>query len=149
MNTSGLLQSKWSPNFGSIAKLTWSLNELHLTCKRPEASWFHEQTKNRIHFVNKWSLSFFNIIFIEKCKSLIYSADLTFRVIRKMDFNRAEPTCYKLIFLRPVNRLTKWSFFVHSTTRNTLRYYRGLIRFSNIAGLSQLSNALEEPFYYI
>ena len=29
---------------------------------------------------------------------LHYSADLTFRVIRKMDFNRAEPTCYRTNF---------------------------------------------------
>ena len=32
-----------------------------------------------------------------------------------MDFNRAEPTCY--MSLRQF-WLTKWSFFVHSTTRN-------------------------------
>ena len=39
----------------------------------------------------KWSLYFFNI---EKYINFIYSADLIFRIIRIINFNRAEPTCY-------------------------------------------------------
>ena len=34
-----------------------------------------------------------------------------------IDFNRAEPTCYRTIFHTPVPASTKWSFLVHSTTR--------------------------------
>ena len=42
-----------------------------------------------------------NEVYFEKYINSIYSADLTFRVIKKMDFNRAELTCKKLIFLTP------------------------------------------------
>ena len=48
-------------------------------------------------------------IFYWKYINFIYSADLTFWVIRKMDFNRAEPT-----FSLHKFGLTKWSLFVHS-----------------------------------
>ena len=47
----------------------------------------------------KWSLCFFSIkyrhsdILLKKI-NFIYSADSTFRIIRIIDFNRAEPTCY-------------------------------------------------------
>ena len=35
---------------GSLAKLTFF--GLHLLCKKPECSWFHEQTLNQIYFLN-------------------------------------------------------------------------------------------------
>ena len=34
--------------------------------------------------------------------NIIYSADRTFRVIKIMEFNRVEPTCYRNNFLTPV-----------------------------------------------
>ena len=37
-------------------------------------------------------------VFCSACGAFIYYADLTFRVIRKMDFDRAEPTCYRTYF---------------------------------------------------
>ena len=46
------------------------------------------------------------MFFNEKLKNInfIYSADLTFRIIKVIDFNRAEPKCYRteLVFLTPV-----------------------------------------------
>ena len=44
-------------------------------------------------FFNKTSLKRY-MYFIEKYINFINSADLTFRVIRKMYFNRAKPTSY-------------------------------------------------------
>ena len=42
---------------------------------------------------------------------------------QKINLNRAEPTCYRTNFRQ--FWLTKWSFFVHSTTRNLiLKVYR-------------------------
>ena len=35
-----------------------------------------------------------------------------------MDFNRAEPTCYRTNFPYASFRITKWSLFIHSTTHN-------------------------------
>ena len=45
---------------------------------------------------------------------------LNYRVIRKLDFNRAEPKYYRTNFPLHQIGLTKWSFFVHSTTSNAL-----------------------------
>ena len=39
------------------------------------------------------------VIIIEKYINFIYSDDSTFQVIRKMDFIRAELTCYRTNFL--------------------------------------------------
>ena len=55
-------------------------------------------------------------ILLEKNINFIYSADLTFRIIRIIEFNRAEPTCYRTNFLYASSGSQKWSFVVHSTT---------------------------------
>ena len=47
-----------------------------------------------------------------------------------MDFNRAKHTCYRTDFFLRQLRLTKWSFFIHSTMRTPD---------SNCAGLSGLT----------
>ena len=50
-------------------------------------------------------------------KTLIYSADKTFQIIRIINLNRAEPTCYRTTDFHYASfGRTKWSFFVHSTT---------------------------------
>ena len=51
MTTSGLMQNKWSPHFGSLAKLTWSPSGFTYFAWDPKGSWSHEHSKNRIHLL--------------------------------------------------------------------------------------------------
>ena len=69
---------------------------------------------NGIYFFNEILLKRY---FIEKYINFIYSADLTFRIITIIDFNRAEPThmLHNKFTIRQF-QLTKWSFLVHSFT---------------------------------
>ena len=57
-----------------------------------------------------------------------------------MDFNRAEPTCYRTNF---PNKMELFRTHVHSTTRIRLTYTLGLIRFVNCARLSHLIKQAE------
>ena len=55
-------------------------------------------------------------ISLKRYLNFFCSVDSTFHVIGKMDYNGAEPTCYRSS-LRQF-WLTKWSFFIYSTSRN-------------------------------
>ena len=48
----------------------------------------------------------------------IYYVYKMFEVIKIMDMNITGPRCYGAIFFLRQFRLTKWSFLVHSATRN-------------------------------
>ena len=39
--------------FGSLAQLTWSPKGFTFFARDPKYSWFHEHSKNGIHFLNK------------------------------------------------------------------------------------------------
>ena len=53
--------------------------------------------------------------FMEKI-NFIYSADKTFRIIRIIDFNRTEPTCYRTYFHCTVSGEQNGAFLVHSAS---------------------------------
>ena len=44
-----------------------------------------------------------------------------------MDYNRAEPTCYRTYFCLRQFQLTKWSLFVHTTTRINAPYVHPML----------------------
>ena len=75
---------------------------------------------------------------IEKYIKFVYSADKTLPVIRKMDFDKAEPTCYRTNVPYASSGLQNeaFAYIVLRVLRLTCTRY--LIRSSNCAGLSQL-----------
>ena len=50
MNTSGLLQSKWSPTSG-LLQSEWSPSGFTYFARDPKYSWFHEHYKNWIYYL--------------------------------------------------------------------------------------------------
>ena len=61
-----------------------------------------KQTVRNEVYVFSIKCGYSDILFKKNNINFIYSVNKTFRVIKIMDFNRAEPTCYQLIFLTPV-----------------------------------------------
>ena len=83
-------------DLGSISRIYFDnvplmLNNVMLTSQR------QCQHNNKCD-CSKTSSYKLSLYVFEKYIIFIYSVDLTFRVIRKIDFNRAKPTCYRTNF---------------------------------------------------
>ena len=74
-------------------------------------------------------------IFYEE-KNFIYPADTTFRIIRIIDFNRAEPTCYRTNFHCAISGEQNGAFWYIVLRIMLLTYTRAMIGFSNCGRLS-------------
>ena len=62
----------------------------------------------------------------------------TFRIIKIINFNRAEPTCYKTYFPYASSGLQNGAFRYIILRVMHLTYTRSMIQFSNRGGLSQM-----------
>ena len=77
-------------------------------------------------------------IFYGEKINFIYLADKIFRIIRIIDFNRAEPTCYRTYFHCPISGEQNGAFWYIVLRIMLLTYNRAMIWFSNCGGLSRM-----------
>ena len=75
----------------------------------------------------------------------MYSADETFRIIRIIEFNRTEPTCYRTIFQFANSGLRNVACWYIQCSTTRIIYTRGIIQFSNCDGLSRMLQRNEKP----
>ena len=71
-------------------------------------------------------------------KNFIYPADKTFRIIRVIDFNRAEPTCYRTDFHCAISGEQNGAFWYIVQRIMLLSHSRAMIRFSNGGGACRM-----------
>ena len=70
--------------------------------------------------------------------NFIYPADKTFRIIRIIDFKRAEPTCYRTNFHYAISGEQNGEFWYILLRIMLLTYSQAMTRFSNCGGVCRM-----------
>ena len=89
-------------------------------------------------------------IYWGKKHNFIYSADKTFWIIRIIDFNRAEPACYRTSFHCAIlgeQNGAFWYILLHNTTHNAPNIHR--IHDSILDLWRTFQNAIHPSYMYI